>query len=30
MSNEHIEVVKRWQRREAISVEALKANADAA
>jgi len=28
--NKHIEVVKRWQAGEEVSVEALKANADAA
>ena len=30
MTNEHIEVVKRWIAGEEVSVEVLKANADAA
>jgi len=30
MKNEYIEVVKRWQAGEVVSVEALKANADRA
>tara|TARA_R110000751_G_scaffold256748_2_gene356183 strand:+ start:263 stop:514 length:252 start_codon:yes stop_codon:yes gene_type:complete len=30
MKNEYIEVVKRWQAGEVFSIEALKANADAA